>query len=68
MSTSKFEPEVYVILRNTGLPNTKIAEMLGVSEAAVRRGLKRAGYLPPEQSRLRELFAELGDILERPAL
>lgn len=46
MSTPKFEPDVYVRLRETGLNNTQIAEQLGVSEASVRRGLRKAGFNP----------------------
>jgi hypothetical protein len=37
---------VYVDLREQGLNNYQIADQLGVSEAAVRRGLRKVGYRP----------------------
>jgi len=37
---AKFDPVVYSALRNAGMSNREIAVQLGVSEAAVRRGLK----------------------------
>ncbi|MDE2103098.1 MAG: sigma-70 region 4 domain-containing protein [Patescibacteria group bacterium] len=36
-------PEVYTALRGSGMSNREIARQLGVNEASVRRGLKRAG-------------------------
>jgi hypothetical protein len=42
----KNDPYVYVDLAEQGLNNTEIADRLGdVSEAAVRRGLRKAGYV-----------------------
>jgi IS30 family transposase len=35
-------PVVYTALRNAGMSNREIARQLGVNEASVRRGLKRA--------------------------
>ncbi len=46
MSKSKFDPEVYVALREAGKTNYDIAQKLGVDEASVRRGLRRANYQP----------------------
>lgn len=46
MSRSKFAPDTYVALREQGLNNIQIADELGVSEAAVRRGLHKAKYSP----------------------
>ena len=51
-------------LRDAGFNNSEAARTLGVSEAAVRRGLKRAGYLAVEPSRIRVLLTELAEILE----
>ena len=39
---SKYAPVVYAALRDAGMNNREIAAHLGVSEAAVRRGLKSA--------------------------
>lgn len=39
---SKFPPAVYEALKARGFSNRGIADLLGVSEAAVRRGLKSA--------------------------
>jgi predicted transcriptional regulator len=65
MSTSKFEPDVYVRMRGTGLNNTQIARLLGVSEASVRRGLMRVGYYnTPQPSRIRVLLMQLADELD----
>jgi len=41
MAASKHAPERYAELRKRGLNNVQIAEALGVSEASVRRGLKK---------------------------
>lgn len=65
MTKPKFEPELYVRLRDSGFSNVKIARLLGISEAAVRRGLRRVGYQPVRNSRLQELLMELADYLER---
>jgi hypothetical protein len=46
ISKPKFNPKVYVAMREKGLNNTQIADELGVSEAAVRRGLRKAGFKP----------------------
>jgi hypothetical protein len=46
VSRSKFSPEAYVALRERGLNNIQIADELGVSEAAVRRGLHKAEFRP----------------------
>lgn len=56
---------MYVALRDQGLSNHAIARMLNVSEASVRRGLTRVGYVPRRRSRIRELLIELGDLLEQ---
>ena len=39
---AKFPPAVYEALSKTGMSNREIARQLGVSEAAVRRGLVAA--------------------------
>ena len=41
MSKPKHKPQVYAELHRQGLKNTEIATRLGVSEAAVRRGLRK---------------------------
>lgn len=46
MSEPKHQPSVYVELREQGLNNYQIADQLGVSEAAVRRGLRKVSYRP----------------------
>lgn len=46
MSRSKTDPKALVALREAGYNNVEIAEQLGVSEAAVRRGLQKANYNP----------------------
>lgn len=47
MSKSKYDPAVYVAMREQGLSNYDIARTLGdVDEASVRRGLAKAGYKP----------------------
>lgn len=46
LANPKFDPSVYVALREQGLNNYEVAERLGVSEASVRRGLAKAGYKP----------------------
>lgn len=38
----KISPVVYTTLRNAGMSNREIARQLGINEASVRRGLKRA--------------------------
>jgi hypothetical protein len=43
-SQPKIAAAVYVEHAQRGLNNTEIADALGVSEASVRRGLKKAGY------------------------
>lgn len=43
---AKFSPAVYGALHNAGMSNREIAAHLGVSETAVRRGLKD---VPAEQ-------------------
>jgi len=43
-SQPKHDPEAYVELAETGLNNTEIAARMDVSEAAVRRGLRKAGF------------------------
>lgn len=40
----KFPPAVYFAMKDAGYSNVAIGELLGVSEAAVRRGLK--GHTP----------------------
>jgi predicted phosphodiesterase len=40
----KHDPSVYVALANKGLNNYEIADRLQVSEASVRRGLRKEGY------------------------
>lgn len=46
MSKRKYEPDVYVALKEQGLTNYDIADRLKVDESAVRRGLRAAGYQP----------------------
>jgi predicted phosphodiesterase len=46
LSKPKFQGATYVALRERGLNNQQIADELGVSEAAVRRGLHKAGFKP----------------------
>lgn len=46
LTKPKFEGDVYVALREQGLNNIQVADKLGVSEAAVRRGLHKAGFKP----------------------
>jgi hypothetical protein len=42
---TKHDPSLYVELAEAGLNNQEIGDRLGVSEATVRRGLRRAGYV-----------------------
>lgn len=51
---SKFPTEVYVALRAMGMNNRDAARALGVSEAAVRRGLKDADEHGSSNPRRRE--------------
>jgi predicted phosphodiesterase len=46
MSQAKHSPQEYMELRDQGLFNQEIADELGVSEASVRRGLRKGGYKP----------------------
>lgn len=47
MAKSKYDPSVYVAMREQGMTNYDIARTLGnVNEASVRRGLEKAGYKP----------------------
>ena len=64
MAQPKFPPSTYVELREKGMNNQQVADMVGVSEAAVRRGLHKAGFKPyliPSYARER-----LDVILEKP--
>lgn len=61
MSNSLHAPEVYVALADTGLTNVAIGEKLGVDEASVRRGLRKAGYV-----RRLTALPDDGDFLDRP--
>lgn len=61
MSQSKHTPERYAELRKRGLNNVQIAEAIGVSEASVRRGLKKIA----DTSEYRILIV---DIETRPSL
>lgn len=64
MSQPKFPPSTYVELREAGMNNQEIADKVGVSEAAVRRGLHKAGFKPyliPGYAR-----AKLDVLLEKP--
>jgi hypothetical protein len=63
---SKFPPRVYVALRNDGFSNREIAELLGINEASVRRGLKTVSYEAP--SRVRRLLTDLADEIETLAV
>ena len=60
----QYPPELFATLRDARWSNYRIARALGVSEASVRRGLKRAEYVPTEPSRVKELLVELADLLE----
>jgi predicted phosphodiesterase len=44
VSSPKHDPSVYTALAETGLTNYDIADKLGVGEASVRRGLRKAGF------------------------
>lgn len=46
MTKAKFDPSVYVALKDQGLTNREIGDKLGVDESSVRRGLHKAGYAP----------------------
>jgi predicted phosphodiesterase len=49
MGESKFPPELYLEFKRAGHNNQEIAEILGVGEASVRRGLKKIKGLLPEK-------------------
>ncbi len=57
----RFDPSVYVALKDAGNSNAETARKLGVDEASVRRGLKAAGY---RKSRLRTLLLDVADELD----
>lgn len=57
----RYSPVVYRAMRDGGLSNRKIAELLDVDEATVRRGLK--GWRPRKLT-TRELLMELADRLD----
>jgi hypothetical protein len=57
---------VYVALRDGGFSNRAIANLLGVNERSVRRGLESVDYEAP--SRVRELLTELAGVIEARAL
>lgn len=64
MSKSKFEPKVYIALKEQGLTNYAIAKELKVDEASVRRGLAKGGYQP---FKLPAHFVKhMGVILDQP--
>lgn len=46
MSQPKHTPQEYMEMREAGLNNQEIADRLDVSEASVRRGLRKVGYKP----------------------
>jgi hypothetical protein len=51
LSQPKHDPQAYVELKEQGLSNVRIADVLDVSEAAVRRGLhkaEQAGLIEPQ--------------------
>ncbi len=52
-------PAVYSALRNTGMSNREIARQLGVNEASVRRGLKRAAKQSGTERRFLVTVTEL---------
>lgn len=66
MSDPKFPPSTYLELREKGMTNQDIADKVGVSEASVRRGLRKAGFKPhllPGYAR-----AQLDVVLEKPLM
>lgn len=60
--SAKHAPGIYAALADEGLNNHQIGEKLGVSEASVRRGLRKAGY----KRRLSPLPFESDDFLDSP--
>jgi DNA-binding transcriptional regulator LsrR (DeoR family) len=60
----RHHPEVYVAMKSWGLSNRRIADHLGVDEATVRRGLKKAAPVAPKRG-IHEVLAELADLLEQ---
>lgn len=59
----RYEPAVYVAMRDGGLSNRKIAAYLDVDEATVRRGLARVSYAE-RQPTVRTVLAQLAELLE----
>lgn len=60
----KYSPEVYLAMRDGGLSNRRIGELLGVDEATVRRSLKR--YKPARRAKrtVRDVLNELAGLLD----
>lgn len=63
MSKSKADPKALVALREEGYNNVEIAQMLGIGEASVRRGLQKANYNPNRlpQEFIRKMSVKLQD-------
>lgn len=61
---AKYEPAVFVAMRDGGLTNRKIATYLGINEATVRRGLTRVNY-EARQPTVRTVLLDLAELLER---
>jgi transposase len=60
-----YQPEVYVAMRRGKLSNRRIAQLLGVNEATVRRGLKKWGWPINDDPRtVRVVLNELADLLD----
>jgi hypothetical protein len=60
-----YDPEVFVAMRRGKLSNRRIAQLLGVNESTVRRGLKKWGWPINDDPRtVRVVLAELADLLD----
>ena len=60
-----YEPEVYVAMARGKLSNRRIADLLGVNESSVRRGLKKWGWPVNNDPRtIAAVMSELAELLE----
>jgi DNA-binding CsgD family transcriptional regulator len=63
MSRKRYHPDLFVAASRGGLSNRRIADLLGIDEATVRRGLKKV-MLVTEPRTVRLVLAELADLLD----
>lgn len=64
MVKAKYDPIVYVRLRDKGMTYDEIANYLGdVSETSVRRGLRKVGYTKAPPSDVRSALERLANAL-----